>query len=156
MKQVETIQDLSALVGQHLGYSEWVTVDQQMISDFARVTGDNNWVHLDVERAKKELPGGRTIAHGMLTLALITHLGGTIFAVRQRSKGINCGSNRVRFLNPVQSGARIRLSRTLKGVEYQQDAARVTFDNVVEIEGEEKPAMVAESLSLIYASKAAS
>lgn len=154
MLEVETIQDLGALVGQHLGYSEWVTVDQQMISDFARVTGDNNWIHLDEERAKRELPGGRTIAHGMLTLALITHLGGTIFAVRQRSKGINCGSNRVRFLNPVQSGARIRLGRTLRGVEYQEGAARLTFDNVVEIEGQDKPAMVAESLSLIYAKAA--
>lgn len=150
MLEVETIEDLRPLVGQHLGRSEWVTIEQEMIDDFARVTGDANWIHVDRERARKELPGGRTIAHGMLTLALVTHLGTTIFAVRKRSKGLNYGSNKVRFMQPVQCGDRIRLSRTLKSVEYQPGAARVTYDNVVEIEGKEKPAMVAETISLVY------
>lgn len=150
MREVQTIADLPSLVGEKLGHSEWVAIDQGMIDDFARVTGDNNWIHVDVERAKRELPDGRTIAHGMLTLAMVTHLGGTIFAVRERSKGINYGSNKVRFMNPVQSGARIRLHRTLKAVDFRDGAAHVTYHNEVEIEGESKLAMVAETISLVY------
>lgn len=150
MREVNTIDELPALLGQKLGHSEWVTIDQTMISDFARVSGDDNWIHVDVERARKELPGGRTIAHGMLTLALVTHLGGTIFAVRERSKGINYGSNKVRFMNPVQCGARIRLQRSLKAVDFREGAAYVTYHNEVEIEGQSKLAMVAETISVIY------
>lgn len=151
MLEVDTVADAQKYIGQALGTSDWLTVDQAMIDDFARLSGDRNWIHIDVERAKAELPGGKTIAHGMLTLSLVTHLGSTIFGVRQRSKGINYGSNKVRFVTPVKCGARIRLHRSLKAVDMVEGGARLTFDNSVEIEGEAKPAMVAQTLSVIYA-----
>ena len=154
MLEVETIAHAHELIGKKLGTSDWQTIDQALIDDFARVSGDRNWIHVDVERARKELPGGKTIAHGMLTLSLVTHLGGTIFAVRQRAKGINYGSNKVRFISPVVCGARIRLHRSLKAIDPMEGGARFTFDNEVEIEGEAKPAMVAETLSVIYERKA--
>jgi acyl dehydratase len=155
MLEVETLAELQPLVGQHLGSSAWMLVDQALIDDFARVSGDRNWVHVDVARARKELPDGKTIAHGMLTLSLVTHLASTILQVRQRSKGINYGSNKVRFINPVQCGARIRLHRSLKSVEPIDGGARLTFFNEVEIENQAKPAMVAETISVIYAGEVA-
>ena len=151
MLEIETLADLRSYVGKPLGTSDWVTIDQQRIDDFSRVSGDDNWIHVDVERAKKELPGGRTMAHGMLTLSLITYLGGKILRVRQRSRGINYGSNKVRFTAPVLCGARIRLHRTLEKFEAVEGGARLTFGNRMEIEGEEKPALVAETISVIYA-----
>lgn len=151
MLEIETLTDLKPYVGKPLGTSDWVTIDQQRIDDFSRVSGDDNWIHVDVERAKRELPGGKTMAHGMLTLSLITYLGGKILRVRQRSRGINYGSNKVRFTAPVLCGARIRLHRTLEKFEPIGGGARLTFGNRMEIEGEEKPALVAETISVIYA-----
>ena len=151
MLEIETLADLRSYVGKPLGTSDWVTIDQQRIDDFSRVSGDDNWIHVDVERAKKELPGGRTMAHGMLTLSLVTWLGGKILRVRQRSRGINYGSNKVRFTAPVLCGARIRLHRTLEKFEAVEGGARLTFGNRMEIEGSDKPALVAETMSVIYA-----
>ncbi|WP_295856195.1 MaoC family dehydratase [uncultured Xylophilus sp.] len=156
-KEVETIDDLPALVGQPLGTSGWITIGQSMIDDFARISGDHNWIHVDVERARRELPEGRTIVHGMLTLSLVAQLGSEVFGVRQRDRGINYGSNKVRFITPVLCGARIRLHRTLAAVDPMDGgrAARVTFDNTVEIDGEARPAMVAETITVIYGKRAA-
>src|SRR5690606_18643961 len=112
MTEVEFPKDMEQYVGKLLGVSEWVTIDQGMIDDFARVTRDDNWIHVDVERAKRELPEGKTIAHGLLTLSLVPWLGAQTYRIRQRGKGINYGSNKVRFISPVVSGARIRLHRT--------------------------------------------
>jgi acyl dehydratase len=151
MLEVETLEALEPYVGKPLGTSDWVTIDQQRIDDFSRVSGDDNWIHVDVERARHELPGGKTMAHGMLTLSLITYLGGKILRVRQRSRGINYGSNKVRFTAPVLCGARIRLHRTLEKYEPVEGGVRLTFGNRMEIEGEEKPALVAETISVIYA-----
>jgi acyl dehydratase len=151
MLEIETLADLGPYVGKPVGTSDWLTIDQQRIDDFARVSGDDNWIHVDVERARRELPGGKTMAHGMLTLSLITYLGGKILRVRQRSRGINYGSNKVRFTAPVLCGARIRLHRTLEKYEPVEGGARLTFSNRMEIEGEEKPALVAETISVIYA-----
>jgi acyl dehydratase len=150
MLEVETLSDLRPYVGRLLGTSEWLTIDQARINDFARVTGDENWIHVDVERARLELPGGKTMAHGMLTLSLLTYLGGKIWWVRHRSKGVNYGSNKVRFTNPVKCDARIRLHRTLESFDPVAGGARLTFGNSVEIEGEERPALVAETMSIIY------
>ena len=151
MLEIETLADLKPYVGKPVGTSDWLTIDQQRIDDFSRVSGDDNWIHVDVERARRELPGGKTMAHGMLTLSLITYLGGKILRVRQRSRGINYGSNKVRFTAPVLCGARIRLHRTLEKYEPVEGGARLTFGNRMEIEGEEKPALVAETISVIYA-----
>src|SRR3954470_21462538 len=95
MLEIETIGDLQAYVGKSLGTGEWVTVDQKMIDQFAEATGDHQWIHVDVERAKKEMPGGKTIAHGYLTLSLLPRLNQSIFRVKQRSRGVNYGSNKV-------------------------------------------------------------
>jgi acyl dehydratase len=155
MLEVETPADMQRYVGQKLGTSDWFAIDQDRIDAFAEITGDKNWIHVDVARAGRELPGGKTIAHGMLTLSLVTHLGSAIVRVRERSKGINYGSNKVRFTAPVMCGARIRLHRTLEKFEAVEGGARLTFGNTMEIEGSERPALVAETVSMIYAKKAA-
>src|SRR5947199_1532888 len=105
--KVEYPKDLLPLVGRELGPSEWITVDQPMIDKFADATGDHQWIHVDVARAKKEMPGGKTIAHGYLTLSLVPRLAATLTRVKKRSRGVNYGSNKVRFINPVPAGARI-------------------------------------------------
>ncbi|RXN83418.1 enoyl-CoA hydratase [Achromobacter aloeverae] len=142
---------MQGYVGQLLGTSDWLEIDQARIDAFAQVSGDDNWIHVDVERARRELPGGKTIAHGLLTLSLVTFLGGKICRVRQRSRGINYGSNKVRFTAPVPCGARIRLHRTLEAYDPVEGGARLTFGNRIEIEGEARPAMVAETISVMYA-----
>jgi acyl dehydratase len=151
MLEVQTPYDLQEYVGKKLGTSDWLEIDQERIDAFARVSGDDNWIHIDTERAKRELPGGKTMAHGMLTLSLVTFLGGGIVRVRERSRGINYGSNKVRFTAPVQCGARIRLHRTLERYDAMEGGARLTFGNLIEIEGVERPAMVAETVSVMYA-----
>src|ERR1700709_678303 len=126
MLQVETPADMDGHVGTILGTSEWLTVTQEMINTFADATGDHQWIHVDVERAKKEMPGGKTIAHGWLTLSLVPRLASTIYRVKQRSRGINYGANRVRFTGPVPAGSRIRLRLTIKEVEKVEGGVRVT------------------------------
>jgi acyl dehydratase len=150
MIEVETSADMQAYVGKLLGTSEWIIVDQRKIDDFAKVSGDENWIHVDVARAARELPEGKTIAHGLLTLSLVTHLGAQTYRVRSRAKGINYGINKVRFPNPVVCGARIRLHRTLEKYEPIEGGARLTFSNVMEIDGETKPALAAETISVVY------
>jgi acyl dehydratase len=146
--EVDKPADMAAHIGQDIGTSEWVLVDQRMIDMFADATGDHQWIHVDVERAKKEMPGGKTIAHGFLTLSLLPRL--TTFRVRKSSRGINYGSNRVRFTNPVQVGSRVRLSQKLKAVEPIEGGQRLIFDSTVEIEGQSRPALIAETISLAY------
>jgi len=147
-----TVQDPAELmryIGQEIGTSEWLTIDQKMIDGFAHATGDLNWIHIDVERAKREMPGGKTIAHGFLTLSLIPQLAKSIYQVQHRGKGFNYGANRVRFTAPVPVGSRVRLRETLKEAEETKAGIRFVFDCTVEIEGSERPAMVAESIVLM-------
>ena len=152
MLTVETPQDLAKHVGQKLGPTEWLTVDQGMIDKFAEATGDHQWIHVDVERAKRELPGGKTIAHGYLTLSLLPRLAPTLMKVSKRSRGVTYGSNKVRFVSPVPSGSRIRLTQTIKSVEpVEGNGVRVTSEMVIEVEGSSKPAMVAETMGVVYA-----
>ena len=150
MLVVDRPADLKAHIGKELGASEWVLVDQPTIDKFADATGDHQWIHVDVERAKREMPGGKTIAHGFLTLSLIAGLAHQIYEIRHRSRGINYGSNKVRFTAPVQVGSRVRLRQTLKSVEDIQGGVRLTFDSQMEIEGSSRPALIAETLSLAY------
>jgi acyl dehydratase len=151
MLELETPLDIKQHVGRELGPSEWMTVDQPMIDQFAKATGDHQWIHVDVERAKKEMPGGKTIAHGYLTLSLVPRLAATLTKVKKRSRGVNYGSNKVRFINPVPAGARIRLRQRIKTVEDIQGGVRVTSEMTVEIEGQDKPALVAELIGQQYA-----
>jgi acyl dehydratase len=137
-------------VGRKLGASDWFTIDQTMIDTFAATTGDDHWIHVDVERARRELPAGRTIAHGLLTLSLVPKLQRTIWTIAKRGRGLNYGYNRVRFTGPVPVGSRVRLHQTLKAAEPADGAVRMTFESTVEVEGASRPALVAETIVLIY------
>jgi acyl dehydratase len=150
MLVVERPAEMKARVGEDLGASEWVLVDQTMIDKFADATGDHQWIHVDVERAKREMPNGTTIAHGFLTLSLVAMLSGQTHDIRNRSRGINYGSNKVRFTAPVPSGSRVRLHQKLVNVEDIPGGVRMTFDSRMEIEGQSRPALVAETISLAY------
>jgi acyl dehydratase len=151
MLEVEKPQDLLQHVGKELGPSEWLTVTQEMIDKFADATGDHQWIHVDVERAKKELPGGKTIAHGYLTLSLLPQLAPTLMKIEKRRRGLNYGSNRVRFTAPVPAGGRVRLRQKLVKVEPVEDNGfRITSEMTMEVEGNTRPAMVAETLGIVY------
>ena len=144
-------------VGRELGVSDWITVDQESIDKFADCTGDHQWIHVDVERSREESPYGTTIAHGFLTLSLLSQLQFEVgISPSDVAQMINFGLDRVRFISPVKSGARIRDRVVLMSAE-EKGAGRVLIktQNTVEIEGEVKPAMVAEALSLLMATRTA-
>ena len=148
---VEKPQDLAQHVGKDLGPSDWMTVDQAMIDKFAEATGDHQWIHVDVERAKREMPGGKTIAHGYLTLSLVPRLASTLVKVNQVSRGVNYGSNKVRFTSTVPAGSRIRLTQKIVKVEpVEGNGVRVTSEVKMEVEGQERPALVAEIMGIRY------
>jgi|TARA_B100002003_G_scaffold240042_1_gene260116 acyl dehydratase len=152
MLTVETPNDLKQHIGEEMGVSEWVTVDQAMIDKFADATGDHQWIHVDVERAKRELPIGSTIAHGYLTLSLVANLSTQNMQIEKKSRGLNYGSNKVRFTGMVPAGSRVRLRSTLKAVEDVKDnGVRVISQVTMEREGEDRPVMVAETISIAYA-----
>ena len=150
MLEVDHPADMKAYIGKDVGTSEWVLVNQATINAFADATGDHQWIHVDVERAKKEMPGGKTIAHGFLTLSLIAGLAHQTHDIRGRSRGINYGSDRVRFTSPVPSGSRVRLHQKLLKVEDVEGGVRMTFASQMEIEGQTRPALVAETIALAY------
>ncbi len=150
MLVVEHPADMKAHIGQKVGTSEWVLVDQPMIDAFAAATGDLQWIHVDPERARRESPYGTTIAHGYLTLSLLPRLGDTVYRIRQTSRAINYGTNKVRFTSMVPAGSRVRLTQVLKAVEDVKGGVRMTFESTVEIEGSEKPALVAEALFMAF------
>ena len=149
---VDKPAELQQHVGKELGPSDWMTVDQAIIDKFAHATGDHQWIHVDVERAKKEMPGGKTIAHGYLTLALVPRMAQMLVKVTGRKRGLNYGSNKVRFTNAVPAGSRIRLrSYRIRSVEpVDGNGFRVTSEATVEIEGQERPALVAEIIAIQY------
>lgn len=147
---VQRAADLVAYVGRPLGTSDWVVVDQARIDAFAQLTGDDHWIHVDVERAAREMPQGRTIAHGFLLLALIPFLQRGIHTIRERGKGLNYGCNRVRFTAPVPVDSRVRLHQTLKECVPVQGGTRLTFESTVEIAGHDRPALVADTLLQVF------
>jgi len=149
MKTV-AFDDLASLAGHEIGVSDWVQIDQDRINKFADATGDHQWIHVDVERAKKEMPGGKTIAHGYLTLSLIPMLGAQIMRVTGVSRGINYGSNKLRFTNTVPVGSKVRARQKLVSVEPRAGGLQMTNEMTIEIEGQDRPACVAETISLIY------
>ena len=141
---VPTPADLAAHVGQKLGESDWFTIEQRHLDGFAELTGDNFWIHVDRERAQREMPQGKTIAHGLFVLALIPFLQRGIFRIEKSGKGLNYGSNRVRYIVPVPVGSRVRLHQTLVSAERVGPATRMRTECVMELEGSERPAVVAE------------
>ncbi len=152
MRVVNGLEELKTLAGQEIGVSDWLEVDQARINLFADATGDHQWIHIDPARAAKELPTGKTIAHGFLTLSLLPVLMGQIMRVNGTSRGINYGSNRVRFTNMVPVGSRLRARQTLKATETLKDGGLQLINEVtVEIEGQSRPALVAEMITVLYA-----
>jgi acyl dehydratase len=144
------IADMKEKVGTHLGYSDWLTVTQQQVDLFADATGDHQWIHVDPERAKKESPFGGAIAHGYLTLSLAPVLLSQVYSVSGTSMGLNYGLNRVRFPTPVPVGSRLRLGATLQALEEIPGGAQVVVAMTFEVEGQEKPACVAEAVYRFY------
>lgn len=150
MRVIEGIDELQSLAGQEIGVSDWIEVTQRMIDSFAETTGDRQWIHTDPERAARESPYGRTIAHGFLTLSLLSRLKSQAVSVRGIKMAINYGLNRVRFPSPVRSGARIRGRFTLQSVEPIEGGVQTVVAGTVEIEGERKPAVAAEWVLRYY------
>ena len=138
-------------VGEEIGVSDWVEITQERINLFADATGDHQWIHVDVERAKKDMPGGKTIAHGFLTLSLIPMLSQQISHINNVRNGINYGCNKVRFTSPVQAGSRVRARAKLLAADaMDKGGVRLTNQVTIEIEGQERPACVAETMSIVY------
>lgn len=150
MSTSTTFEDLPKLVGQETGVSDWVEITQERINQFADATGDHQWIHIDVERAKKEMPGGKTIAHGYLTLSLIPWLTGNFLKVGGVTRGINYGSNKIRFTNMVPVGSKVRAKAKLLSAEPKAGGMQLTNEVTIEIQGQDRPACVAETISLIY------
>ena len=150
MLLVDTPADLAAHCGQPLGTSQWFTVTQDQIDHYARLTGDDHWVHVDVARAQRDMPDGKTIAHGFFILSLIPVLARDIFKIQNRGKGLNYGLNHLRFVSPVPVGSRVRLQQSLIDAQPKNGGTLFTFENTFEIEGEARPALVATMLLLIY------
>jgi acyl dehydratase len=149
MQPVE-MSDLPKLVGQEVGVSDWVLVDQDRVNRFADATGDHQWIHVDVERATREMGG--PIAHGYLTLSLIPYLSAGMLPVKGVTRGINYGSDKVRFTNMVRVGKRVRLRQKLIGVEPKGGGLQLKNECTIEIEGETRPALVAETMTVLYGS----
>ena len=147
MKEV-AFADLPGLVGQETGVSDWVEITQDRVNQFAEATGDHQWIHVDVERATREIGG--PIAHGYLTLSLIPFLSAGLMRVSGVTRGINYGSDKVRFTNMVRVGKRIRLRQKLLSAEPKAGGLQLKNECTIEIEGEERPACVAETISVIY------
>jgi acyl dehydratase len=148
---IEGIDGLKAKAGEHLGYSDWVEVTQDQVNRFADATGDHQWIHVDVERAKAESPFGGPIAHGYLTLALGPGLLPTIIEVTGISMGVNYGANKIRFPAPVPVGSKVRLGAKLLAVEDVAGGAQGTVELTFEVDGAAKPSCVAEVLYRYYA-----
>lgn len=147
---IHGLAELKSLVGQNIGTSDWVEVTQEQVDQFAQATGDHQWLHVDPERARRESPFGQTIAHGFLTLSLCPALAQQIFSVEGVKMGVNYGLNRVRFPNAVRVGARVRMTTNLAELKECQEGATITYKQTFEVEGESKPACVAESIVRLY------
>jgi acyl dehydratase len=148
--EIESVGKLGEFVGREVGVSEWLEVSQERIRRFAEATEDRQWIHLDPERAARESQFGGTIAHGFLTLSLLSELGRTALSVGGVRMGINYGLNRVRFVSPVPAGSRIRGRFRLAALEEIRGGAEVTWKVTVEREGGEKPVCLAEWLVRYY------
>jgi acyl dehydratase len=149
MKHYAHLAELRALVGQDLGHSDWLKVDQDRIDQFAQATGDHQWIHTDPARAAAG-PFGATVAHGYLTLSLLPLLFETGFAIDDVRMGVNYGLNRVRFAAPVRAGSRLRGHFKLLSFEPLDGGAQLTVQATIELEGSAKPACVAETVSRRY------
>ncbi|EJN09084.1 MaoC family dehydratase [Herbaspirillum sp. YR522] len=151
MREITTLEQLEALAGQQVAVSQWIAITQQQVDRFADATGDHQWIHVDVERARRELPTGGTVAHGFLTLALLPQiLAGTIDLGAQVKMLLNYGLNRVRFPAPLPVGSRVRGIVVLQSVQTIAGGAQLVWEITLEREGGDKPVCVAEFLVRRY------
>ncbi len=150
LHSISSIDDAKSLEGEEVGLSDWVEVDQERIDKFAEATGDYQWIHVDSERAARELPNGKTIAHGYLTLALIPALTDQFVNFENLAHAINFGCHKVRFYTTVPVGSRVRCRATVKQARSRAGALHLTSEVRVEVEGEKKPACVAETLGMYF------
>ncbi|HEU5038034.1 MAG TPA: MaoC family dehydratase [Nocardioides sp.] len=148
MRVFNSLDEVAAASGEELGTSDWLTIDQERVDRFAEATGDHQWIHVDVERAASG-PFGGTIAHGYLTLSLVPYLGSQVFSFDTPGAKLNYGANKVRFPHPVKVGRRIRSTVTVGDVADLPAGKQVTLRHTIEIEGEPKPACVAETVVLL-------
>jgi acyl dehydratase len=145
-----TLAELPALKGSELGTSDWVEVTQDRVNLFADATGDHQWIHVDVERAKAESPFGGPIGHGYLTLSLLIPMWSEVLVVSDATMGVNYGLNKVRFPAPVPVGSKLRLTATLTDVEEVAGGLQVTVTAVIEAEGTPRPVCIAEPVFRMY------
>ena len=149
-KTFQTLQDLAACVGQEVAVSDWITITQEQVKLFAEATGDHQWIHVDVEKAKAG-PFGGPIAHGFLTLSLLPRIYEAAMSVVESRMGVNYGLNRVRFMAPVPVGGRVRgRMKLLTSEAIPNDGLQMTWETTIELEGSPKPACVAESVVRRY------
>jgi acyl dehydratase len=150
-RHIENLAALKALVGEHIGYSEYLEIDQARVQLFADATGDQQWIHTDPERAKAQSPFGGPIAHGYLTLSLGPALLPQIFSVGGIAMGVNYGANKVRFVSPVPVGAKLRAGVKVMSVDDTPGGVRVTLETTFECEGASKPSCIAEVIFQYFA-----
>jgi len=152
-RHIESLAELKNLIGEHLGYSDYMEIDQARVQMFADATGDQQWIHTDPERAKAQSPFGGPIAHGYLTLSLGPVLLPQIFSVGGVAMGVNYGANKVRFMAPVPVGAKLRAGVKVLAVDDIAGGAQVTIETTFETEGSSKPSCVAEVIFRYYAAQ---
>jgi acyl dehydratase len=150
MRTFSSAQEWLDAKGETLGSSDWVEITQEMVNMFADATGDHQWIHVDVERAKKESPFGGPIAHGFLTVSLVPMLSWQVFNTEGAKMGVNYGSNKVRFPAPVPVGSKVRSTLVLTDATMVGEAVQTVVTSTVEVEGGSKPACIAETVSRIY------
>ena len=150
MREFSSIDELKNLIGQEVAQSDWVEITQERVNTFADATGDHQWIHIDVERAKRESPFGGPIAHGFLTLSLLPMLVANAIHLSYVKMGVNYGLNKVRFPSPVPVGSRLRARMKLLQIEDIKDGAQLSWEVTIEREGQDKPVCVAESISRCY------
>ena len=148
MRVFTTFEEIEAAAGEEIGTTDWVEITQERVNQFADATGDHQWIHVDVERAK-DGPFGGTIAHGYLTLSMLPALGSQVMSLETPGAKLNYGVNKVRFPNPVRVGSRIRAHVTIGGVSDVPAGKQLTVRYTIEIEGQQKPACVAETVVLL-------
>jgi acyl dehydratase len=148
MTRMVDVAELPGLVGHEVGVSDWVTVDQDRIDRFAELCGDHQWIHVDVERAKREIGG--TIAHGFLTVSLMSTMSAQIMRVKDVKRGLNYGFNKLRFTGVVPAGSEIRMRMKLVSVEPKAGGLAITRECTVEVKGAERPALIAEWVGVVY------
>lgn len=150
MKTFQTLAELATCVGQEIAVSDWITITQQQVNTFADATGDHQWIHVDAEKAKAG-PFGGTIAHGFLTLSLLPRFLESSVVINDVRMGINYGLNKVRFVNPVLVGSRLRARMSLAASEnIENNGKQMVWDITIEIEGKDKPACVAQAVIRSY------